>query len=279
MAAGGTTIIKRKKVSGGDGHHGGAWKVAYADFVTAMMAFFLLMWLLNATSEEQKQGLAEYFDPKVPIARLSGGGTGAFGGDSMMSEDTMAQNGTGASKNTPSDNDKAKGETGASPDAADREGVAEAMTALDNMFRGMSGESEQANALLQHIRTRVTDEGLVIELFDTAERPLYEKGTARPTAQMRALLKMVGQVTELVTNKVAIDGHTDDRTFPGGDYTNWELSSDRALSARRALVTAGLAEDRVARVVGKADRDPSDVEHPSGPRNRRVEIILLRSDL
>ncbi|MEC9433721.1 MAG: flagellar motor protein MotB [Pseudomonadota bacterium] len=279
MASDGPTIIKRKKVSGGDGHHGGAWKVAYADFVTAMMAFFLLMWLLNATSEEQRQGLAEYFDPKVPIAKISGGGTGAFGGDSMMSESTLSQNGTGASKNTPTENEQARGDTGAAPDAAAQEGVTEALTALDNMFRGLSGESDQANALLQHIRTRVTDEGLVIELFDAEDRPLFEKGSARPTAQMRALLKMVGQVAGLVTNKVAVDGHTDAQGFKGGDYTNWELSTDRALSARRALVEAGLGEDRLSRVVGKADRDPSDADDPSAPRNRRVEIILLRSDL
>lgn len=279
MASGNITIIKRKKVSGGDGHHGGAWKVAYADFVTAMMAFFLLMWLLNATSEEQKAGLAEYFDPKVPIARLSGGGTGAFGGDSMMSEDTMAQNGTGASKSTPSQNEQAKGDTGAAPDAQSADGVADALTALDNMFRGMSGDSDQANALLQHIRTKVTDEGLVIELFDSKDQPLFENGSARPTAQMRALLKMVGQVASLVTNNIAIDGHTDSQGFKGGDYTNWELSTDRALTARRALVDAGLGAERVSRVVGKADRDPSDAENPSKPRNRRVEIILLRSDI
>lgn len=105
-------IIKRKKVVGGDGHHGGAWKVAYADFVTAMMAFFLLMWLLNATTEKQRKGLADYFAPTIPINRVSGGGSGAFGGDSVFSEETLPQNGTGASNKHPTNGDKARGDTG-----------------------------------------------------------------------------------------------------------------------------------------------------------------------
>ena len=105
-------IIKKKKVVQGGGHHGGAWKVAYADFVTAMMAFFMLMWLLNATTEKQRKGVADYFSPTIPINRISGGGDGAFGGDSIFSEETMAQNGTGASKQMPTSSNKSKGATG-----------------------------------------------------------------------------------------------------------------------------------------------------------------------
>ncbi len=269
------TIIKRKKVMAGEGHHGGAWKVAYADFVTAMMAFFLLMWLLNATTEEQRKGIAEYFDPRIPLASVSGGGAGVLGGDSIFSERTMAQSGTGASAKNPMDDRQARGELGGA-----REGdKTDELTALDNLFRGRTGESDVANELLQHIRTRVTDEGLVIELFDADGRPLFESGSARPTPQMQALLQMVGEVAALVTNRVAIEGHTDSAPFLKPGYTNWELSSDRANAARRALSASGVDEDRMARVVGKADRDPADAENPADPRNRRVAITLLRSDL
>ncbi|SFI11669.1 flagellar motor protein MotB [Albimonas pacifica] len=270
-------IVKRKKVVGGDGHHGGAWKVAYADFVTAMMAFFLLMWLLNATSEEQRAGLAEYFDPRVPIAKISGGGTGAFGGDSMFSESTMSQNGTGASANTPMDNEQAKGDTGSMDRQAD-EGQAQELTELDNLFRGMTGESEAADALLQHIKTRVTDEGLVIELFDVDGQPLFRTGSAEPTPQMEALLAMVGGVARLVTNRIAITGHTDASPFAAGaSYGNWELSTDRAQVSRRALAEAGIEAERMARVTGKADTEPAANAAADDPRNRRVQITLLRT--
>jgi chemotaxis protein MotB len=276
----GVTIIKRKKVAGGDGHHGGAWKVAYADFVTAMMAFFLLMWLLNATTEEQRKGLAEYFDPTVPVSRVSGGGSGALGGDSVFTEETLARNGTGGSARSPAQARQARGERGTTASVEPRpEGAAEELTELDALFRGMSGESERADPLMQHIRTRVTDEGLVIELFDVDGAALFEVGSARPTPRMRALLEMVGETAAMVTNRVAVEGHTDSRPFAGDGYSNWELSADRANAARRALTAAGIAPERMARVVGKADRDPAEPEDPASARNRRVAITLLRADL
>ncbi|MDF2231131.1 flagellar motor protein MotB [Albimonas sp. CAU 1670] len=270
-------IVKRKKVVGGDGHHGGAWKVAYADFVTAMMAFFLLMWLLNATTEEQRAGLAEYFDPRVPIAKISGGGTGAFGGDSMFSESTMSQNGTGASAQNPMQNEQSKGDTGTLSRKGD-EGSAQELTELDNLFRGMTGESEAADELLQHIKTRVTDEGLVIELFDVDGKPLFRSGSAEPTPQMTALLEMVGGVARLVTNRIAITGHTDASPFAAdAPYGNWELSTDRAQVTRRALGEAGVEVARMARVTGKADTEPAPNAALDDPRNRRVQITLLRN--
>ena len=276
-AADSATIVKRKKVVGGDGHHGGAWKVAYADFVTAMMAFFLLMWLLNATTEDQRKGIAEYFDPRVPIAKISGGGSGAFGGDSMFSEDTKAQNGAGAQNQNPMDAQQSRGETGTMDDGG-ADGMEAELTAIDNMFRGMSGESAAADMLLQHVRTKVTDEGLVIELFDIDGRPLFEAGSAQPTRYMQALLKMVGGVARLVENRVAIDGHTDSALFTANArYGAWELSTDRAQTARRAILAAGVDADRLARVTGKADTEPTPNAAPDDPRNRRVVITLLRN--
>ena len=282
MADGGITIIKKKKVSGGEGHHGGAWKVAYADFVTAMMAFFLLMWLLNATSEEQKKGLAEYFDPKIPIARISGGGAGAFGGDSVFSEETLAQSGQGADALASTEAEQARGDSGTADGADTGETPGEAADPLEQVskvFKGMRGESDVADGLLRHIRTRVTDEGLVIELFDTAEHPLFESGTAELTPRMTALLTMVGQVASLLENEVAIAGHTDSAPFRAAGYGNWELSSDRAQAARRTLTGAGMPADRIARVVGKADRDLAVPDNPMDPRNRRITVTILRSDL
>ncbi|MEM6438351.1 MAG: flagellar motor protein MotB [Pseudomonadota bacterium] len=272
-------MIKRKKVVGEDGHHGGAWKVAYADFVTAMMAFFLLMWLLNATTEEQRKGLADYFDPRIPISKISGGGTGAFGGDSSSSQNEDAQSGLGASNDTPMDNERPRGESGVNEEGGSFDGTAESLTALDNMFRGVSGESDKADELMQHVRTRQSDEGLVIELFGAEDKPLFVGSSDRPTTLMIRLLEMVAQVTTLATNDLAIKGHTDGRPFTLGDYGNWELSADRAHAVRRGLVVGGVAPDRMQRVVGRADRELWLPEAPLAPRNRRVEITLLRSDL
>ncbi|MEM6466635.1 MAG: flagellar motor protein MotB [Pseudomonadota bacterium] len=155
-------IVKRKKVVAGDGHHGGAWKVAYADFVTAMMAFFLLMWLLNATTEEQRKGLADYFKPTIPVHRTSGGGDGPLGGDSAFAEQVMVQNGTGATRETPSSEDKARGIEG----STETQDENDSLTAVDTELLSISGESDVEDTIHEHIRTVVTDEGLIIELFE-----------------------------------------------------------------------------------------------------------------
>ena len=276
----GVTIIKRRKTVGGDGHHGGAWKVAYADFVTAMMAFFLLMWLLNATTEQQRKGLADYFDPRIPISRVSGGGSGMLTGDSVLSEAAKAQNGVGASDSRPTVERQARGDTGTRPEDGAEDGVAESFTDVENAFRGLSGESDVADEALRHVRTRLTDAGLVIELFAAAGRPLFELGSAAPTPRMSALLEMVGQVLAIAENRIAVGGHTDATPFASrGGYGNWELSSDRAHAARRALAATGLDPARFARVTGKGEAEPAFSEDPTDPRNRRIEITLLRSDL
>src|SRR5210317_187205 len=160
-------IIKRKKVIVSGGHHGGAWKVAYADFVTAMMAFFMLMWLLNATTEKQRKGIADYFSPTIPINRVSGGGDGSFGGDSIFSEETLPQNGLGATSQHATRKQAASGETGSNSQGGERERDAsdEALEALAAELMGRGGESTVMENALEHIVTRITDEGLVIELF------------------------------------------------------------------------------------------------------------------
>lgn len=269
-------IIKRKKIIKGGGHHGGAWKVAYADFVTAMMAFFLMMWLLNATTETQRKGLADYFSPTIPVFRVSGGGDDTFLGDSVMAQDMLDQNGTGAADERPTDSNKADGNTGVmeTDQVGGEEGDVELkFTDIENMFRGDSGESTVADSLLQHVHTRVTDEGLIIELFDIDDSPLFYAGTSNPTEKMRVLLDMVADVITIVTNDIAVSGHTDLQQIDGRD--SFTLSAAQAQRARERIVDAGIPIDRIARVTGNADRKPAALDS-TAVRDRRIEIILLR---
>ncbi len=261
-------IKKVKKVVGG-GHHGGAWKVAYADFVTAMMAFFLLMWLLNATTEKQRKGIADYFSPTIPVNRISGGGDGSFGGDSVFTEETLARNGMGGVPGTP----------GASGDAADsKEAETQEMKALEEMLTGASGESMVSDAVLRHIVTKVTDEGLVIELFDVEGDPLFYPGSERPKPVLQELALMMAEVFALVKNGVAIAGHVQSQPVVVAENPTWELSAARADAMRRMLEEAGLASERVQRVTGHADRKPAS-QNPMATRNNRIVLVLLRSDI
>ncbi|MGI3164105.1 flagellar motor protein MotB [Pseudooceanicola sp. 200-1SW] len=265
-------IIKKVKKGGGDGHHGGAWKVAYADFVTAMMAFFLLMWLLNATTEKQRKGIADYFSPTIPLNRVSGGGDGAFGGESTFSEMALPQVGTGATSLNPTPEDKASGRE------AQEEAEAEQQRQLDEIekiLRGQTGESDVHPEMLRHIVTRVTDEGLVIELFETEDVPLFEDETAEPTALLEEMAAMLVRVTSLVTNEMAIEGHVHARPVVLSENPVWELSTLRAQEMRKLMLQQGLSGRRVARVTGHADRELAD-RNPMAARNDRLEIILLR---
>ena len=269
-------IIKRKKVVGGGGHHGGAWKVAYADFVTAMMAFFLLMWLLNATTEKQRKGISDYFNPTIPVNRISGGGDGAFGGDSVFSEETMAYTGTGATgrKASASTSDTAgqeagKGETGGRGQS-ELEDVEKALLA-----RG--GESNTMERLLRHVVTKVTDEGLVIELFDLPDAPLFKDETAEPTPVLLALTDLLSEVLGLTTNELAVSGHLHALPVTLIDNPVWNLSAERAQMTRARLEEAGIDPARMQRISGFADRKPA-VADPASLRNNRIEVILLRRD-
>lgn len=272
-------IIKRKKVVGGGGHHGGAWKVAYADFVTAMMAFFMLMWLLNATTEKQRKGIADYFSPTIPLSRISGGGDGSFGGDSVFSEDQIAQNGTGASSLKPSEERQAMGQTGTdtSASAADAAAFAEEVRKIEEALMGIGGESMVSEAAARHIVTRVTDEGLIVELFDLDDAPLFHGDTDRPTPILTELTAMIANVFNLVGNGVAVNGHL--RALPEvlRENPSWDLSTARAMRLRTMLEGDGFAAARMQRVTGYADRKPA-LRNPMAPRNNRIEVILLRSD-
>lgn len=268
-------IIKRKKVAGGDGHHGGAWKVAYADFVTAMMAFFLLMWLLNATTEKQRKGLADYFSPSIPLSRVSGGGNGAFQGDTMFSEEVQLQSGIGATKENPTDASRAQGDSGVA-EVVKEDSESEELKKIEEELLGRGGESMVSTELARHIVTRVTDEGLIIELFETEHQKLFEAGTDIATPLLRDLLRMVTRVSAKVKNDIAIGGHVQSSPLVVADNPVWAVSHSRADASRELLQLAGLSANRVARVTGFADRKLVSA-NPMSVRNNRIEITLLRS--
>ncbi len=269
------TIIKRKKVIAGGGHHGGAWKVAYADFVTAMMAFFMLMWLLNATTEQQRKGIADYFSPTIPINRVSGGGSGAFGGDNIFTEETLAQSGTGISQPT----------IGMNPVQSESDAQAEAAAAqvaalrdIEDVLIGQGGESMLSDQALRHIITRLTDEGLVIEIYDLPDVTLFVGDTAVPNPVTAEIAAIMARLFEVVRNDVAIKGHLSAKSPLQVDNPIWELSTERAAQMRRMLQSGGLDPMRIVRQTGAGDRAPA-VRDATAPRNNRIEVILLRSDL
>jgi chemotaxis protein MotB len=253
-------IIKRKKVVAGDGHHGGAWKVAYADFVTAMMAFFLMMWLLGATTESQRRGLADYFNPSIPVHRISSGGEGMFGGTDI---ETQAEMG-------PATPDQTIAEQGdeSTREVASFEEIAERLS-------GLGGESAVLDEALRHVLTRLTDEGLVIELFDLPGAPLFDADTDMPRPVLTLLSDVLAQVFSMTTNRLAIEGHTRSYTVVQANDPRWTLSTARADRVRRLLDDAGFDAARLARVTGHADRRPAD-PNPMAVRNNRLELILLR---
>jgi len=188
-------IIKRKKVIAGEGHHGGAWKVAYADFVTAMMAFFMLMWLLNATTEKQRKGLADYFSPTVAANRISGGGDGSFGGTTVFSEEMLAQTGTGATSLRPTESRQSRGVSGVSEEGSDQSGEKsedDALRSIEEALRAQGGETMLDDNLLRHIETLITDEGLIIEFFDLEDARLFQEGTSEPWSAPTEVVHQLG---------------------------------------------------------------------------------------
>lgn len=268
-------IIKRKKVVGGDGHHGGAWKVAYADFVTAMMAFFMLMWLLNATTETQRKGLADYFSPTIAVARVSGGGDGAFGGDSLFSEKDMSQSGRGGLVHQ---DPKAMLDSGAREEKAGQPDPDEdAMKKLQEGLVGKGGESLLKEMMFEHIVTRVTDEGLIVEIFELENRPLFERNMDEPTKLLKEIIEVVSETFGLVENQLEVGTHT--HAFPEVLRRNpaWSLTTSRAQRVRELLEDYRFPGTRVQSVAGYGERDPT-LDDPMDVRNTRVVLTLLRKD-
>lgn len=242
-------IIIKKKKKGGGGHHGGAWKVAYADFVTAMMAFFLLMWLLNATTEAQRTGLADYFSPTV--MKTPG-----------MPEDSAEQTVRHSFQEPLPDSEA----------AGDFEQLARE---VQDILTGSGAESMQMKNLLKHVVTRMTDEGLVIELSDLTDAPLFVDDTGQPQPALTSLMRIVSRALEQTRNQIAISGHV--RSYPEALVASpvWALSDARAHAVRNLMEQAGFSDRRIQRVAAFGDRRNS-TGNPMDPQNNRIEVILLR---
>jgi len=266
-------IIKRKKVIAGGGHHGGAWKVAYADFVTAMMAFFMLMWLLNATTEKQRKGIADYFNPTVPLARISGGGDGAFGGDSIFDEQALTKVGTGTPDGDPSED----ADSGSKPGGGEAEAEQKALERLSEMLARKGGESMTMETLMRHVVTKVTDEGLIVELFDLPDAPLFQGQTDEPAENTRLIAVLLAEVFAIATNDVAVNGFIQTYPVTLRDNPAWDLTTARAHAMRTLLEGANMPPKRIVRITGHADRKPVTPD-PSALRNNRLEVILLRKN-
>lgn len=279
-------IIVKKVKKGGHGAHGGAWKVAYADFVTAMMAFFLLLWLLNVTTTEQKEGLSDYFAPTTSSVSQSGAG-GMLGGRSMQVDGARLSD-TGApsvisSIKPPEQGKKDDGEAAKTREMDEAELLAKLAKIEEASFEQARKEIRQAIAkdpqlsgLEDNIIIDMTPEGLRIQIVDQFNESMFESGSSKITGRVLKLVSMIARSISELPNSLSISGHTDSSSYNGSDYGNWELSSDRANASRRALLEAGLSPDRIDKVAGRADIDPLIADDPSNPGNRRISIVLLR---
>ena len=272
-------IIKKIKKVSAEGHHGGAWKVAYADFVTAMMAFFLLMWLINTTSPEQKKGIADYFAP-ASVSETTSGSGGILGGTALGqdgdknagSQNVIEQTSPQAPDTPDAGSSKAGGQ--GSQSQADQKDEAALQSAAQSLKQALQEMPELAE-LSKQILVDQTPEGLRIQLIDQEGRSMFKENSVEPNDRARILLRAVSKVINQLPNRVSLTGHTS--ATPGvKDAKDWQLSSGRADAARQILQSAGVDADRVAQVVGKAAADPLYPDDPTLPGNRRITIVLLK---
>ena len=281
-------IIIKKIKKGGGGHHGGAWKVAYADFVTAMMAFFLLLWLLNSVTTKSLQTIANYFDPANPkIASNTSGAGGLMGGTTVSPVGAMTSTVQPLTQPQPTgmtSQIEAPKEPSASADNAAQRLQQELKQQEDANFKTAQADLEKAMlqnpelaGLAKNLMIDMTPEGLRIQLVDQTGKPMFPSGSADLLDYTKKLLALVAKVAKTMPNDISIRGHTDNHQFgAGAKYTNWELSADRANASRREFQADGIPEARLANVMGKADREPLNPKDPADPRNRRISIILMR---
>ncbi len=256
-------IISRKRKRKKHEHHGGTWKIAYADFMTAMMAFFLIMWLLSTSSASKREMIADYF--RMPIKPALGKGDKTSFSDSVIpggGNDMMKQDGE-VFKNKLNMLDKHKS----------MQNLKHAKELLESMIESDPRLSNfKSNLLLT-----LTDDGLMIQITDSQERPMFRTGSERPEAYMNGILQALVPLLGKLPNQISLTGHTDSLPYAGGDtgYSNWELSTGRANAARRVLVRAGLNDERFLRVIGTGSRMGLENISPDNPMNRRISILVL----
>ena len=271
-------IIIKKIKKGGHAAHGGAWKIAYADFVTAMMAFFLLMWLLGSTTEGDKKGIADYFQSPLKVSMLGGSGSG----DSSHLIRGGGQDLTRTTGQVKRGDIEAKRDT-VNLQALSQEQVRAEIARLEDLKKKVEqviAESPKLAPLAAQLQLDMTRDGLRIQIADEHNRPMFASGSAVVQPYMRELLREIGTVLGSVPNHLTLEGHTDAQPFSAGErgYSNWELSADRANASRRELLAGGMAEARVLRVQGLASSTLFDSADPNNPANRRISIIVMNRE-
>jgi chemotaxis protein MotB len=270
-----TIVIKRIKKSAHAAHHGGAWKIAYADFVTAMMAFFLLMWLLGSTAQGDLQGIAAYFQSPLKVALAGGSGSGD-------SSSVIKGGGTELTRTT---GNNRKGEIDAPKKAVNLQALrndvmdkeAARMRQISRLVEAAVQSNPKFGAMKNQLRMDVSNDGLRIQIVDDQGRPMFDAGSAHVKDYMREFLRGMAQLLDQTEAKIVLSGHTDASPYSGGErgYSNWELSADRANASRRELLAGGLREDRVVRVLGMSSSSLFDTAEPTSPMNRRISILVL----
>jgi chemotaxis protein MotB len=276
-------VIKKVKKGGHAGHHGGAWKVAYADFVTAMMAFFLLMWLINTTSPEQKRGIADYFAP-ASVSQTTSGSGGILGGTSLSdtgskssgSKDVIESLAPEAPNNVTQTGQSQTQSAQQSAGSTQNSNSDAALTSAAQSLRQAMQDLPELAELSKQMIVDQTPEGLRIQLVDQEGRSMFKEGSAEPNDRARVLLNAVAKVINQLPNRIDIAGHTSASADGSKPATDWALSSLRADSSRQILQRAGVDPDRIYQVSGKATSDPLYPDDPTLPGNRRITIVLLR---
>lgn len=267
-------IIKRKKVVAG-GAHGGAWKIAYADFVTAMMAFFLLMWLLGSTAKGDLQGIADFFQNPLKLSQQGGAGSGDAtsvlqgGGKDLTRQSGQVKKGDVEAKKATSFSKEAQAEF--------RRKEQERLELLKANIEKMIEQSPQLAQFKKQMLLDITSEGLRIQIVDEQNRPMFDSSSADLKPYTRDILRQIGKALNGVSNRVSLAGHTDAAQFAGGErgFSNWELSANRANASRRELVQGGMDDSKVLRVVGLASTVLFDKNDPLNSVNRRISIVVL----
>ncbi|WP_176503358.1 flagellar motor protein MotB [Cobetia sp. 5-11-6-3] len=258
-------VIKRPKIV--KGHHGGGWKIAYADFMTAMMAFFLVMWVISNASDEDLREISDYFGAPLEISLLGGdrnsASSSAIPGGGFMAEEVQGEKGADVSRMQR----QALAEEARFADIRDE---------IDSIMSQQMREDPSLAELREQLQIELTAEGLRIQITDSDQHPMFALGSKQPSAQLSQLLSLLAPILARLPNHLSITGHTDNRPFVGeGGYGNWELSTDRANVARRVLVAHGLAVDRIVRVVGMGSRISLDSQDPQAAVNRRISLMVL----
>jgi chemotaxis protein MotB len=268
-------IVVKKIKKGGGGAHGGAWKIAYADFVTAMMAFFLLMWLLGSTTKGDLKGIADHFNTPLKVALLGGSGSG----------DSSSIIQGGGEDLTRTHGQVKKGETEAAQKKINLQALKADFEKLEKeRLQGLKGDLEaliEASPALKQFKNQllldITDEGLRIQIVDEKNRPMFDSASSDLKPYTKLILREIGPVLNKVENRISLSGHTDATPYAGGDrgFGNWELSTNRANASRREMVTGGLDDAKVMRVIGFASTVLFDKTQPQSPINRRISIVVL----